>query len=186
MNPATPTSPPEPILPLRLHHFIARWGELASHWGLNRTEVQIHSLLLLSPRPLDAEEISDALGIARSNVSMSLKELNQWGFLRESRALGSRRVQYEVIKDVWETFRLAVREQKRREIDPIVTLLRETVAELDPKGKKDAYPRERLAEHLDFFETLCAWYEDMRPVPTPMIKTVLKLGRKMLRLIGLK
>lgn len=184
MNP--PVAPPEPILPLRLHHFIARWGELASHWGLNRTEVQIHSLLMLSPKPLDAEEIADALGIARSNVSMSLKELNQWGFLQESRPAGTRRVQYEVVKDVWETFRLAVREQKRREIDPVVSLLRETVAGLDPKTKKDAYPRERLSDLLEFFETLCAWYEDMRPVPTPMIKTVLKFGRRMLQLIGLK
>lgn len=183
---APPAAPPEPVLPLRLHHFIARWGELASHWGLNRTEVQIHSLLLLSARPLDAEEIADALGIARSNASNSLKELGQWGFLRESRPAGSRRVQYEVVKDVWETFRLAVREQKRREIDPVVSLLRETVAELDPKGKKDAYPRERLSEMLDFFETLCSWYEDMRPVPTPMIKNVLKFGRRMLHLLGLR
>ena len=54
--------------------FILHWGEMGTRWGINRTVAQIHALLYLSPRPLNAEEIAEALDVARSNVSTSLKE----------------------------------------------------------------------------------------------------------------
>jgi DNA-binding transcriptional regulator GbsR (MarR family) len=62
-----------------VRRFILHWGEMGTRWGLNRTVAQIHALLYLSPRPLNAEEIAESLGISRSNVSTSLKELQGWG-----------------------------------------------------------------------------------------------------------
>ena len=58
-----------------MEKFIVHWGEMGTRWGVNRTVAQIHALLYLSPEPLNAEEISETLGVARSNVSTSLKEL---------------------------------------------------------------------------------------------------------------
>ena len=55
--------------------FILHWGEMGSRWGVNRTVAQIHALLYLAGRPMEAEEIATTLGVARSNVSNSLKEL---------------------------------------------------------------------------------------------------------------
>ena len=66
-----------PLTPL-MQKFILHWGEMGTRWGINRTVAQIHALLYLSPRPLNAEEIADTLGVARSNVSTSLKELQNW------------------------------------------------------------------------------------------------------------
>ena len=57
---------------------ILHWGEMGTRWGVNRSVAQIHALLFLSERPLTAEEISETLGMARSNVSNSLKELIGW------------------------------------------------------------------------------------------------------------
>ena len=53
--------------------FILHWGEMGTNWGVNRSVAQIHALLYLSDRPLNAEEISDTLKLARSNVSTALK-----------------------------------------------------------------------------------------------------------------
>ena len=58
--------------------FILHWGEMGTKWGINRTVAQIHALLYISPKPINAEQISDTLGVARSNVSNSLKELQGW------------------------------------------------------------------------------------------------------------
>ena len=58
-----------------MERYILHWGEMGARWGVNRSIAQIHALLFLSPRPLTAEDISDTLTIARSNVSTSLKEL---------------------------------------------------------------------------------------------------------------
>ena len=62
--------------------FILHWGEMGSHWGVNRSVSQVHALLYLSDRPLNAEEICDTLGLARSNVSTALKELQGYGIIR--------------------------------------------------------------------------------------------------------
>src|SRR5271155_4591294 len=102
--------------------FILHWGEMGTRWGVNRTVAQIHALLYISPRPLDAEEIALTLEVARSNVSTSLKELQGWGIVRVVHVLGDRRDHFESMKDVWEMFQVVLTERKRREIDPTVAL----------------------------------------------------------------
>src|SRR5688572_32793868 len=80
------------------------WGEMGTRWGINRTVAQIHALLYLSPRPLPAEEIAATLGVARSNVSNSLRELQNWGIVHVVHVMGDRRDHFESMKDVWEMF----------------------------------------------------------------------------------
>src|SRR5208282_3557786 len=82
--------------------FILHWGEMGTRWGINRTVAQIHALLYLSPRPLNAEEIAEALDVARSNVSNSLKELQAWRIVKLVHVLGDKRDHFESMSDVWE------------------------------------------------------------------------------------
>ena len=45
--------------------FILHWGEMGTHWGANRSVAQVHALLYLSDKPLDAEAIArKAMAIA--------------------------------------------------------------------------------------------------------------------------
>src|SRR5579872_1448881 len=111
--------------------FVLHWGEMGTRWGINRTVAQIHALLYLSSRPLNAEEIAETLSVARSNVSTSLKELQGWGIVKVVHVLGDRRDHFESMKDVWEMFRVIVEQRKRRELDPTLALLRECAAEAD-------------------------------------------------------
>src|SRR2546421_5786075 len=94
--------------------FILHWGEMGTRWGINRTVAQVHALLFLSPQPLPADEISDTLAVARSNVSTSLRELQGWRIVRVVHVLGDRRDPFESIKDVWGIFRIVSEERKRR------------------------------------------------------------------------
>src|ERR1700757_3653320 len=94
--------------------FILHWGEMGARWGINRTVAQIHALLYLSAKPLHAEEIAETLGVARSNVSTSLKELQGWGIVKVVHVLGDKRDHFESMKDVWEMFRVVLDERKRR------------------------------------------------------------------------
>src|SRR6186997_3616091 len=115
---------------------------MGARWGINRTVAQAHALLFLSPRPLNAEEIANTLGVARSNVSTSLRDLQSWGIVRVVHVLGDRRDYFESMKDVWEMFRVIVDERKKREADPVLTMLREAVTEAKKAGAADAYTRE--------------------------------------------
>src|SRR2546422_2160407 len=145
--------------------FILHWGEMGARWGINRTVAQIHALLFLSPRPLHAEEIAETLGVARSNVSTSLRELQNWGIVRVAHVMGDRRDHFESMKDVWEMFRVIVDERKKREADPVLAMLRETSAEAKKPGAADAYTRERLADMRQFFELMITWAEQTRKLP---------------------
>src|SRR5580692_6861634 len=136
--------------------FVLHWGEMGTRWGVNRTVAQIHALLFISPRPLDAEEISQTLEVARSNVSTSLKELQGWGIVRVVHVLGDRRDHFESMKDVWEMFQVVLDERKRREIDPTLAMLRECIAEAQGQKTHDPHTLERLEALRDFFELTTA------------------------------
>ena len=59
--------------------FVDLWGQMAEHWGINRTMAQIHALLMISPAPITAEQIMEELRISRGNVSMNLRDSINWG-----------------------------------------------------------------------------------------------------------
>jgi DNA-binding transcriptional regulator GbsR (MarR family) len=164
--------------------FILHWGEMGAKWGINRTVAQIHALLYLSDRPLNAEEIATTLGVARSNVSNSLRELQGWGIVKVTHILGDRRDHFESMKDVWEMFRIIVDERKKREADPVLNMLREAVADAKKPGAADTYTRERLAGMLQFFEVMSSWAEQTRKLPTPAVIRMVKMGDRVAKLIG--
>src|ERR1700692_2738668 len=124
--------------------FTLHWGEMGTRWGINRTVAQVHALLFISPKPLNADDIVETLGVARSNVSTSLKELQGWGIVKRVHVLGDQRDHFESMKDVWEMFRVVLDERKRREIDPTLAVLRECIAEADKDKETHAYTQTRL------------------------------------------
>src|SRR6185295_17489924 len=159
--------------------------EMGTRWGINRTVAQIHALLYLSPKPLTAEEIATTLDVARSNVSNSLRELQGWGIVRTVHQMGDRRDHFESMKDVWEMFRTILDERKKRETDPTLQMLRESVAEASRKSSQsDAYTRDRLTDMLQFFELMTTWYEQTRRMSTPAVLKFVKLGDKVARMLG--
>ncbi len=168
-----------------MEKFILHWGEMGSKWGINRTVAQIHALLYLSPQPLNAEEISETLQVARSNVSNSLKELQGWGIVRVVHVMGDRRDHFESLKDVWQMFQVILDERKQRECEPTRALLRECLADAEKAGKAEQYSKERLAEMLEFFETMMNWYEDIRKLPTGAMIKFVKMGSKIKKVLGL-
>jgi DNA-binding transcriptional regulator GbsR (MarR family) len=167
-----------------MQKFILHCGEMGARWGINRTVAQIHALLFLSSKPLNAEEIADTLGVARSNVSNSLHELQGWGIIRVVHQLGDRRDHFESMKDVWEMFRTILDQRKKRETDPTLQILRECVAEAKKPNGADANTRQRLAEMLDFFELMTGWYEQTRRMSTPAVLKFVKMGDKVARMLG--
>jgi DNA-binding transcriptional regulator GbsR (MarR family) len=171
----------DPLSPIS-RRFVLHWGEMGSRWGVNRTVAQIHALLFLSGRPMHAEEISDILVVARSNVSTSLRELVNLHLVRVAHLLGDRRDHFETSKDVWELFRTVVRERKAREFDPTVGVLKECVD--DPSfAQEPADARARIKETLALMAALSAWGEEMLRLEPATLMKVMKLGSKIQKLL---
>jgi DNA-binding transcriptional regulator GbsR (MarR family) len=165
--------------------FILHWGEMGTRWGINRTVAQIHALLYLSPHPLHAEDIAETLQVARSNVSTSLKELQGWGIVKLVHVLGDKRDHFESMKDVWEMFRVVLDERKKREIDPTMAMLDECIVEAAKDKATSEYAEERLRELHAFFATTGSWYAQIRNWPMAAFVKFVKLGDKVLKLLGI-
>jgi DNA-binding transcriptional regulator GbsR (MarR family) len=169
-----------------MQKFVLHWGEMGSRWGVNRTVAQIHALLYLAKEPLTAEDITETLGVARSNVSTSLRELQSWGLVKVVHILGDRRDHFESMKDVWDIFLVIAEQRKRRELDPTLTTLRECVLESAADRATDPEIKARIGDTLEFLEQLTGWYEQMKHLDHGTLVKLLALGAKIQSLLGKK
>jgi DNA-binding transcriptional regulator GbsR (MarR family) len=163
--------------------YVLHWGEMGTRWGTNRTVAQIQALLYLSPRPLRADQIVEVLSIARSNVSTSIRELQSYGLVRMTHVLGDRRDYFESLHDVWELFRVIIEQRKQRELNPTLSMLRTTAAEVIDEDDTDPITKDRIKNMLEFVETTSDWYEQIRDIPTPTLTKLMKLGGKITKLV---
>jgi DNA-binding transcriptional regulator GbsR (MarR family) len=158
--------------------FVLHWGEMGTRWGVSRTVSQIHALLYLLGRPMYAEEISAALQVARSNVSTSLRELQNWDLVKVVHLAGDRRDHFETVQDPWVLMRILVKERKAREFDPTVAFLRGCV-ESREFAREDAGTQRRLRETLSLMEALANWADQMLAMDNAVLKRLVKLGAKL-------
>jgi DNA-binding transcriptional regulator GbsR (MarR family) len=158
---------------------------MGTRWGINRTVAQMHALLYISPKPLNADDIVEALSVARSNVSNSLKELQGWGIVKLVHVLGDKRDHFESMKDVWEMFRVVLDERKKREIDPTMRMLHECIVEAEKDKDTDKYTEQKLRDLAGFFEATTAWYLQVHQWPTSALTKFLKAGDKLRKMMGL-
>jgi DNA-binding transcriptional regulator GbsR (MarR family) len=173
-------------MPAVLEKVVLHWGEMGARWGVNRSVAQIHALLWLTGRAMTAEEISETLGIARSNASTSLEELQSYRLVTLVHVIGDRRNYYEVKGDTWDIVQAIVDERKKREIDPTLGVLRDAKALADADAATPQEIRVRLEEMLGFIERMTGWYEQMRRVPRPTLQRLIRLGAGVVRFVSKK
>ena len=169
-------------LPPAVEQFVLRWGDMGGQWGVNRSVAQIQALLFLSERALTAEDIAEKLGMARSNVSNSIKELLTWKLIRRVPVLGDRRDHYEAETDLWQMATKVAQGRKEREIDPMVAAIREAMGQIDDP-RISPKVRERMHGMHDFVTTVESWYQQMLNVPPTQIMTLIRMGAKVVGLL---
>lgn len=162
--------------------FVGHFGEMGSRWGINRTVGQIYALIFVSPRPLNAEEITERLEFSRSNVSMGLKELQAWRLVRLRHLPGDRREYFEAPSDAWEIFQTLAEERRRREIEPTLSMLRNALLET-PTTEEDRIAQARMKGMHDLIELMTTWFDDVQRLDPKTLAQLMKLGSKVQRLL---
>ena len=174
------------LLPGPVERFVVHWGEMGTTWGVNRSVAQIHALLYLSEVPLTAEDIAERLGMARSNVSTSLRELLSWNLIRRVHAMGDRRDYYEAEADMFEMVRRIAMGRKAREIDPALAVLRSCLADAKADAAVSPSVRKRLTAMLDFTETVDRSFGEIMRLPAPTLMGLIRMGGAIARFAGRK
>lgn len=164
-----------------MEQFILHWGEMGSRWGVSRSVAQVHALLYLASDPMHADEITETLSIARSNVSMCLRELQGWGLVEMTHVLGDRRDHFTAEKDVWQMMTLIVEGRKEREFDPLLQTLVRCRDEAAGDKEIDPAVADRIAAMHDFVTDMTTWYQQVSRIPRPVIKKLMAMGAKVAR-----
>jgi len=170
-------------LPEAIDTFILQWGDMGTRWGVNRSVTQIHAYLYLAEEPLTAEDLTETLGMARSNVSNSLKELLGWKLVHRVPVRGDRREHFEAITDVWEIAARIAEGRKQRELDPALETLGECVDQAQGDGDVTQIQRDRLEAMLDFTRTADRFYGQMLSLSQSKRRTLLSMGAKIANLL---
>ncbi len=172
-------------LPTLSRQFVSHFGEMGSRWGINRTVGQIYALIFISQRPLNADEISEALECSRSNVSMGLKELQSWRLVRLKHLPGDRREYFDSPADVWEIFRVLAEERRRREIEPTLSMLRMALLEA-PSSAAEAHAQQRMREMHDLIDRLLTWFDDVQKLAPETAMQLMGMGATVTRVLEFK
>jgi DNA-binding transcriptional regulator GbsR (MarR family) len=167
-----------------MHRCVLHWGEMASRWGVSRSVAQIHALLFLAPSPLTADEIAETLNVARSNVSVSIKELQTWDLVSVTHVLGDRRDYFQARKDIWEVLTMIMDGRKKREIDPTLLMLRDCVAESKKDHETPEQVKERIGVMLEFLEEVSGWYDQIRGMPRPTLLKLMRMGTRVAKIVS--
>ena len=173
----------EPKLAEALEGFVLGWGDLGSQWGVNRSIAQVHAFLYLQERPVTAEDIAEAFGMARSNVSNSLRELMAWRLIKRVPVRGDRRDHFIAETDVWEIAARIAEGRKQREIDPALVTLRETLAQADHDPSVSEVQRERLRAMADATASMDRWFDRLVRVPPGRRNALLRLMDRVLSML---
>ena len=162
--------------------FVLHWGEMGTRWGVNRTVAQVHALLYLSPEPLTAEEIAETLAVARSNVSTSLRELQNWDLARVTHRIGDRRDHFQTSHDVWELFMTVIEQRVAREIEPTLAVLQRCVAEAKT-GRAQPLVATRIRAMTEFLQEMYDWYGEVKKLPPATLRSMLRFGAGITRFL---
>lgn len=165
--------------------FVLHFGEMGSRWGINRTVGQIYALLYLSPRPLNADQIGEALAFSRSNVSMGLKELQSWQLVRLQHRSGDRREYFSAPEDVWAIFQTLAAERRKREIEPTLSVLRGALLD-KPESADDRHAQARMREMHDLIELTTSWFDELQRMDRERLVELMQMGRKVGKLLDVR
>lgn len=161
-----------------IDQIVVHWGEMGSRWGINRALAQIHALLFVEERPLHAQEISEKLSLARSNVSTGIRELQSWGLITVVHLKGDRRDYFTCSKDPWEMFEIIADRRVRTELEPTLQFF---------KGLQQSYGA-KVPSHVsnlaDFIEGGVSFYHKARKLPRSIVKRLMRLDARIARLLG--
>jgi len=172
-------------LPPLIQSFVLHFGEMGSHWGINRTVGQIYALLFVAEMPMHADDIVEQLGVSRSNVSMGLKELQAWRLVRLSHVPGDRREYFSAPEGVWVIFKTLAEERQRREVEPTLSMLRDAMLE-SPESLRERHAQVRMGDMYALMERMTEWFADVRKLPPETLISLMGMGATVVRLLEFK
>jgi DNA-binding transcriptional regulator GbsR (MarR family) len=126
-------------------------GRLIEFWGFKRNMGRVWTVLYLSPDPLSAEDLCNALKLSTGAVSMTLSELSRWGVVRKVWIQGERKDFYTAEVQLWRMISRVFNERERSEVIAAIDSFEHALAQLEKTRKTapDAATRARAELQIE-------------------------------------
>jgi hypothetical protein len=99
--------------------FIEGMGAAAATSGvLSQLQGRIFAVLFLEDHPLSLDDITKALQLSKSNISINIRGLVEWHLVRRVSVPNSRRDHYEAASDFWRVMKEIMERRFRRATRP--------------------------------------------------------------------
>lgn len=105
--------------------FLGSLSRMSDSFGLNGFVAKLYGLLYLKAKPLSLDELAEALGVSKGNVSINIRELEKWGAVRKIWVRGSRKDYYEAELDIKKVLLNKLKSAAQKRISEISTLIDE-------------------------------------------------------------
>ena len=125
-------------------------GRLIEFWGFKRNMGRVWTVLYLSPEPLSAEDLRDALQLSSGAVSMTLSELARWGVVRKVWIQGERKDFYTSEVQLWRMISRVFNEREKSEVIAAIDAFEEALRQLDRIRKTATDPPTRMRAELQY------------------------------------
>ncbi|WP_249127818.1 GbsR/MarR family transcriptional regulator [Bradyrhizobium lablabi] len=125
-------------------------ARLLTPWGVPPVAARLYGHLLLRPRPVSLDEITEELGISKSSASVAARLLESYTLARRHSEPGTKRALYAVADD----YEAMIQQQNR---------LLDALAEQFSAGTRIVASRDvnaRLEEMADFYRVMRGAMED--------------------------
>lgn len=169
----------------KLETFVVHFGEMGSRWGFNRTVGQMLALMVIYPRPLNADDISEALHISRGNVSMGIKELQSWRLIKVHRVAGDRKDYYSAAGDISTLALTVIEERRKREVEPTLSILRSGLL-MHSENEVDDHANQKMQEILNLLEQFTQWADQLQRLSPQQLEQLLSLGSGVSKILEFK
>jgi HTH-type transcriptional regulator, glycine betaine synthesis regulator len=133
-------------------------GELMGLWNFKPSMGRVWAVLYLSRQPLSADELAERAQLSTGSVSMTVKDLLEWGVIKRDFSPGERRRRFAAETDILGMVTRVFRKRELHWIETLISRLEEARRILDDEGRTsvpDDLLRNRfLATRVDALLTL--------------------------------
>lgn len=120
--------------------FIERGGQITQSIGIGRVIGQVFAHVYFSPESQTLDDLTRELGISKGAASMAVRQLEQWGALKEIEIQGARKDYFEANDDFGRIIRRALLDLIGRRMQVTDSLLEDGEACLNGNGLKGRDP----------------------------------------------